>query len=194
MGLTCILCGTVGWARPAGLPWSVRPGRLVPFQVSRFLFFKTLWRTLVNRKLSSAGEEEVPDYHALLVELQQITRGGRNKERYDTLFCQLSERMFQDFWGYCEKQVRYLTANRYYVSINETEDILQEVLIKIFRKIDSYRGTCDPQARAWIGQIICRTVQDSSKTSRRRGGFWEWAASMLRLWGKRSGESRRSDD
>lgn len=138
----------------------------------------------MNLKHSSVGKEEVSDYHAILVELQRLTRSGRNKERLNVLFCQLSERMFHDFWAYCEKQVRYLTANRYYVSINETEDILQEVLIKIFRKIDSYRGTCDPQARAWIGQIICRTVQDSSRITRRRNGFWEFAASMIHLWGK----------
>ena len=148
----------------------------------------------MNRKLDSTDKEKIPDYHELLVELQQLTRGGRNKELYDALFYQLSERMFRDFWGYCEKQVRYLTANRYYVSINETADILQEVLIKIFRKINSYSGTCDLQARAWICQIIHREVQDSSKITRRRGDVWAYLTSWLRPLGKRFGENIRSDD
>lgn len=146
----------------------------------------------MNRKLNSADKEKVPDYHALLVELQQLTRGDRNKERFEALFFQLSELMFHDFWGYCEKQVRYLTSDRYYVSINETEDILQDVLTKIFLKIDSYHGTCDLQARSWICQIILRTVQDSAKITRRRSKYWAYAAGLFRPFWKWYGENFRS--
>ncbi|MBQ9454627.1 MAG: hypothetical protein IJU53_03030 [Thermoguttaceae bacterium] len=139
----------------------------------------------MNRVLKSSEKAKIPDYHALLTELQRLSHADRNKERYNELFCHLSKGMFTDFWGFCEKQVRYLTENRYYVSINETEDILQEVLIKIFRKIDSYRGTCDQQARGWICQIIQNAVRDCSRTTRHRNEVWAYVVSLLHSFLKR---------
>lgn len=143
---------------------------------------------------NSANAEEAPGYHVLLTELQQLIRSGSNKERYERLFEQLAKNIFDDFWGYCENLVRRLTTNRYYININETEDILQEVLIKIFRKVDSYSGKSNAQAQSWICQIIRRTILDASKSTSRRGNVWAHLASWIRPFWNLYGENRRSDD
>lgn len=78
-------------------------------------------------------EKETPGLHALLSEIQQLSRSGDKNERCQLLFEQLSEIMFVDFWSVCQTLVCRLNTNSYYVSINEVEDILPEVLTKVFQ-------------------------------------------------------------
>ena len=144
----------------------------------------------MNKSPDNADAELAPGYHAILAQLQLVTGNEKNKERCECLFGQLSKIMFNDFYGNCDSLVRRLTSNNYYVNINETEDVLQEVLLKIFQKVATYRGTNDSQARSWICQIIRRTVLDASKTTSRRGKIWkyldDWIRPLWRLYGDRN--------
>ncbi len=148
----------------------------------------------MNKSPDKANAKQISDCHELLTELQLATCNRINKERYECLFCQLSKIMFSDFYDNCDSLVRRLTSNNYYVNIDETEDVLQEVLLKISQKVATYRGKNDSQARSWICQIIRRTVLDASKTTSRRGEIWEHLNGWIRPLWVRYGDNNRSEE
>lgn len=147
----------------------------------------------MNRSINSPKEDDAPGYHALLSELKQLSVRGDKSERYQRLFYQLSKIMFVDFWHFCEPCVRSLNTS-YYISLHDVNDLLQEVLFKIFEKIDSYSRNNDEQAKGWIFLIIRNTIIDSSRITKRRGKIWKHLVEWIRPLWYFYGEDDRSEN
>lgn len=136
----------------------------------------------MNPELNNFDKETTPSYHRILVELKILQAHDRTSQRYNDLFYELAELMFHDFWNYCDKVFRNASSNSYYVSMDETKDILQNVLLKIFNNIQSYRGTCEQQARSWVRQIIIYTIRDSARKTIKRKEKWKIFFEKLPPW------------
>lgn len=134
------------------------------------------------------------NYHAILVEMRELQKKGLNKTRWNDLYTQLSNMMFTDFVKSTDVLSRDLTSHKYSVNIEETEDFLQNALIRIYNRIDSYHGTSDGEAQNWIRVIIKRLVQDNAKKVNRRVAKWEPFIDKVKRFCNKFGADKSSED
>jgi RNA polymerase sigma factor (sigma-70 family) len=92
---------------------------------------------------------------------EQLVEGCRKGDRIAQR--QLYERYSRRMFGIC---LRYCDSNE------EAEEVLQEGLLKVFQKMNDYRG--EGNLESWIRRIIINTSLDQYRRNRSREAETEW--------------------
>jgi DNA-directed RNA polymerase specialized sigma24 family protein len=64
--------------------------------------------------------------------------------------------------------------------LDEAEDLLNEILLLLFRKSGGFRGTTEAEAVGWLGAITNRIILDAVKTPWRRNKVWKATERLFR--------------
>ena len=118
-------------------------------------------------------------FHAILTELARTNRAAE-RDKYEALFAQLAERAENLFRDFIRARVYSLTkSDAVGINIEDADDMLCDLLLTVFQKIQTYRGDNDYQAEAWLRKIISNQICDAARKLTRRRKFWTWLFGRL---------------
>lgn len=126
----------------------------------------------------------------LLMNLQRAT----SRHEIDVVLREIQQAAKQDFIDRLAGQLARASRHGTDAILEDAEAILNDVLVKLWQKSRSFRGTCDAEAHAWTRQIIDNTLRDTIKTPIRRGKIWQPVLSYLRGRAERQVSRMRPTD
>ena len=77
------------------------------------------------------------------------------------------DRAWEDFVYYYEKYI-YVVCRRIHLDHNEAEELVQQVMIKLWKKIPELKFDKTKRFRGWIAQVTRNTVIDHFRAKKRR--------------------------
>ncbi|MFM9961408.1 MAG: hypothetical protein ACKV2Q_09295 [Planctomycetaceae bacterium] len=113
---------------------------------------------------------------SLLTNLQRATSG----DEIDAALRDIQRAAQQDFINGLARKLARVPRHGDEAILEDAETILNDVLMILWRKSRSFRGTCDEEAQAWVRRIIGNRLRDAIKTPNRRGQIWQAVMDYLR--------------
>ncbi len=128
------------------------------------------------------------------LQLLQALQAARSNDAINAALAAIAKAARADFITGLARKLQSLPREGHEMVLEDAESLLNEVLFKLSRNINRFRGTSDAEAQAFVRMIFTNTLRDASKTALRRKTVWQAVLGYLRGQAERQRTTRGDVD